>query len=136
MHSFIQNAFTEHLAVLGKEDNTAEERTVPAPLNEPPNLMAHSLSPGSSPALGLISFPTQPMGASLTYLFGCPGSLLWHMGCSLFHVGSFFVVHGLSSCSTQAQQLPLAELSFSTGCGIFVIGLGVEPASLHCKADS
>lgn len=82
MHSFIQNAFTEHLAVLGKEDNTAEVRTVPTLLNESPSLMAHSLSPGSSPALGLISFPIQPMGASLIYLTAlglCCGT--WDVRC-------------------------------------------------------
>lgn len=53
----------------------------------------------------------KPTGAQMQesllriYLLGCVGSQLGHAGSSLSYVGAFLLVHGLSSCGTQAQQL-------------------------------
>ena len=48
-----------------------------------------------------------------TYLFGCIGSQLGHVGYSLHHVESFLATHGLSSCGLPAFGCFVA-------CGILV----------------
>ena len=48
-----------------------------------------------------------------TYLFGCIGSQLGHVGHSLHHVESFLETHGLSRCG-------LPAFGCSVACGILV----------------
>lgn len=103
MHSFIQSTLTKHLAVLGKEDTQQKRKQSPPHWM---NLLASWLIPFPQVHLLLLaSFPflSSPWVLHI-YLFGCTGSVLWHMGCSLFHVGSFAAVRGLSSCRIRLRS--------------------------------
>ena len=94
MQSFIQNTFTEHLGVLGKEDT--QQKRKQSPLHRM-NLLASWLTPSPQVHLLLLaSFPYLSSPWVLHFLF------IWLHWVFVVAHETFVISHGIFRCSTQA----------------------------------